>query len=186
MAKRKSVARGSAGPLWSIPVPVAEIPETGRKLEFSADAVIRATIAKAVGVTELARLEVAVELFRHGRDGVHAAGQVSATVEQPCVVTLDPLLSEIVEAFDLTFAPPAAEAAATDIAATDLALDAGSDQPPEAVRDGVIDIGAVATEFLILGIDPYPRKPGVAFDAPPAGDPSSHPFAALAALKKQS
>ena len=48
----------------------------------------------------------------------------------------------------------------------------------------MVDLGAVATEFLLLGIDPYPRKPGAVFDAPPAGDPSSHPFAALAALKK--
>ena len=59
-----------------------------------------------------------------------------------------------------------------------------AEDPPEALRDGVIDLGAVATEFLLLGIDPYPRKPGAVFDAPPAGDPASHPFAALAALKK--
>ena len=59
-----------------------------------------------------------------------------------------------------------------------------ADEPPEALRDGVVDLGAVATEFLLLGIDPYPRKPGAVFDAPPAGDPARHPFAALAALKK--
>jgi hypothetical protein len=59
-----------------------------------------------------------------------------------------------------------------------------TDEPPEAIRDGVIDLGAVATEFLLLGLDPYPRKPGAVFEAPPAGDPVSHPFAALAALKK--
>jgi len=181
MAKRKSVTREPAAVLWSIPVPVAEIPETGRKLEVTADAGVRAALAKAVGVTALPRLHVAVELFRHGREGIRATGQVSATVEQACVVTLDPLQTELVEAFDLTFGPPA-----VDPAANALTLDAGSADPPEALRDGVVDIGAVATEFLILGIDPYPRKPGVAFDAPPAGDPSSHPFAALAALKKQS
>ena len=53
------------------------------------------------------------------------------------------------------------------------------------LRDGVIDLGAVATEFLILGIDPYPRKPGVQFEAPTAAEPGGHPFAALAALTKQ-
>ena len=47
-----------------------------------------------------------------------------------------------------------------------------------------VDLGAVATEFLLLGIDPYPRKPGAVFDAPATGDPAGHPFAALAALKK--
>ena len=48
----------------------------------------------------------------------------------------------------------------------------------------MIDLGAVATEFLILGIDPYPRKPGAVFEAPAAGEGGGHPFAALAALKK--
>ena len=44
----------------------------------------------------------------------------------------------------------------------------------------------LATEFLILGIDPYPRKPGVAFDAPkPQSDAAGNPFAALAALQKK-
>jgi hypothetical protein len=47
-----------------------------------------------------------------------------------------------------------------------------------------VDLGAIAVEFLILGIDPYPRKPGVAFEPPAAEDESEHPFAALAALKK--
>ena len=40
------------------------------------------------------------------------------------------------------------------------------------------------TEFLMLAIDPYPRKPGATFDAPKVGDDAPHPFAALAALKK--
>ena len=59
-----------------------------------------------------------------------------------------------------------------------------ADEPPEPLQDGVVDLGAVATEFLLLGIDPYPRKPDAVFDAPPAGDPADKPFAALAALKK--
>ena len=36
----------------------------------------------------------------------------------------------------------------------------GADEGPETLHGGVVDLGAVATEFLILGIDPYPRKPG--------------------------
>jgi hypothetical protein len=50
--------------------------------------------------------------------------------------------------------------------------------------DGVVDLGAIATEFLILGIDPYPRKPGAVFEPPQSGDGEASPFAALAALKK--
>ena len=81
--------------------------------------------------------------------------------------------------FDLTFQP---DDAASGASGGFHALDA--EDPPEPLRDGVVDLGAVATEFLLLGIDPYPRKPGVVFDAPTTSDPSGHPFAALAALKK--
>ena len=53
-----------------------------------------------------------------------------------------------------------------------------------AIVGGTIDLGRLAMEFLTLGIDPYPRKPGVVFVAPEAPkDPEEHPFAALKALK---
>jgi len=55
----------------------------------------------------------------------------------------------------------------------------------EALVEGTVDLAAIATEFLILGIDPYPRKPGTVFQAPHVGDEIAHPFAALAALKKE-
>jgi hypothetical protein len=56
--------------------------------------------------------------------------------------------------------------------------------PEPLVRD-TVDLGGIATEFLVLGIDPYPRKPEAAFEPPPAEDaPAANPFAALAALKK--
>ena len=48
----------------------------------------------------------------------------------------------------------------------------------------MVDLGALAIEFLILGIDPYPRKAGAQFAAPAVEDASEHPFAALEALKK--
>jgi hypothetical protein len=49
----------------------------------------------------------------------------------------------------------------------------------------MIDLGALATEFLILGIDPYPRKPGTVFEPPWEGGDVGHPFAGLAALTKR-
>ena len=56
--------------------------------------------------------------------------------------------------------------------------------PPEALAGGTVDLGAIAAEFLILGIDPYPRKAGAVFSSPPGAEASAHPFDALAALKK--
>ncbi len=55
---------------------------------------------------------------------------------------------------------------------------------PEPLVDGVVDLGALATEFLILGLDPYPRKPGAVFQPPQDSKPDGGPFAALAGLTK--
>ena len=47
--------------------------------------------------------------------------------------------------------------------------------------NGKIDLGALTAEFFALGLDPYPRKPGVEFVAPPGEDASDSPFAASGA-----
>ena len=61
----------------------------------------------------------------------------------------------------------------------------GGEEPPEPLVDGKVDLGALATEFLILGIDPYPRKAGAQFAPPKVEDAGEHPFAALESLKKR-
>jgi uncharacterized metal-binding protein YceD (DUF177 family) len=174
----KPPAKPPAAPAWSVPVTAAEIPETGRRVDLVADETTRQAIVKAAGLAALPRLAARFELTRHGADGLQVAGRVAATVVQHCVVTLEPLESEVEEAVDLVFVPepePAAEAAGSPEAA----------EPPEPLRDGAVDLGAIATEFLLLGLDPYPRKPGATCEAPVVeDDPSSHPFAALAALKE--
>jgi hypothetical protein len=53
---------------------------------------------------------------------------------------------------------------------------------PEPLTDGSVDLGVIATEYFLLGIDPYPRKEGAVFEAAPAKDPRESPFAALADL----
>jgi hypothetical protein len=169
----------SSTPDWNAPVVVASVPETGRRLDLVADEATRNSIAKAAGLAALPRLEAGFDLTRQGAEGLRVVGRVSASVVQNCIVTLEPIESQLDEAVDLVFLSDVEpETDAVDLEALE------ASDPPEAIRDGVIDLGAVATEFLLLGLDPYPRKPGAVFDAPPAGDPTSHPFAALAALKK--
>ena len=176
---------------WSVPIAVADIPETGRRFDLIPDAATRNAIAKVASVTALPRLEAGFDLTRYGNDGLHVVGRVSATIGQTCVVTLEPIQNEVDETIDLVFMPQPVPAAETENPeqtrtshADDDDVDIDVDDAPEVLRDAVVDLGAIAVEFLILGTDPYPRKPGAVFDAPPAGDPASHPFAALAALKK--
>jgi hypothetical protein len=168
--------------LWHVPVRLEEVPETGLHLDLVADAQVRAGLAALSGVTDIRRLEATLDVARHG-NGLRVTGRVSATVGQTCVVTLEPLQNEVEEPMDVIFAPAARDFAAADLGAEDLAEDTPSGEPPEILSDGTADVGTIAAEFLLLGIDPYPRKPGAEFKPPAEQGAVVSPFAALAKLK---
>ncbi len=166
---------------WSVLVRIEDVPETGLHLDLAADERTRRAIARLAGVNALPRLVAAFDVARRGHE-LRVVGQVCATVGQTCVVSLDPVENIIEEPVDLVFAPPRGEEGPREgkLAASDAA-----GQTPEALIEGCADLGAVATEFLLLGIDPYPRKPGAVFAAPAADEAGRGPFAALAALNKR-
>jgi hypothetical protein len=125
-------------------------------------------------------LSAVFDLIRRGAR-VHVAGQVSAWVAQTCVVTLEPLESDVEETVDVLFAPTPAEGQPAE---REVEFKLGQ-EPPEPLAGGTVDLGAIATEFLVLGIDPYPRKPGAQFGSLKVGDDGPRHFAALEALKKR-
>jgi uncharacterized metal-binding protein YceD (DUF177 family) len=165
---------------WSVPVRLDDISEAGLRIDVAAEGDALPALARAAGVDAVLRLAARFELVRRGHDGVHVSGHVSATVRQTCVVTLEQVENGIEEPVDLTFAPRQ-----DDGETHGREEEIGTRDPPEALVDGNVDLGAIATEFLILGIDPYPRKPGAVFAAPASAEGSDKPFAALAALKKR-
>lgn len=167
---------------WSILIRVDEVPETGLHVERSADLASREAIAKIAKLDHLPRLSITFDVSRTHGNGLRVVGEVTATVRQTCVVTLEPLENEIVERVDLLFVAPAVGVSAGGGEPT--TIDSEMGDSPEPLIDGTIDLGAVATEFLLLGIDPYPRKPGAVFAAPPVEDTGGGAFGALAAMKK--
>jgi hypothetical protein len=168
--------------LWSVPVAVEDIPDAGLHREIEAPAAVRAAVAELAELRDLPQLSAVFDLTRQGA-GVHVTGRVDAMVGQNCVVTLEPIENAVEEMVDLEFAP--GQAIETDKKPKTARKRTGADDPPEPLVDGALDLGALATEFLILGIDPYPRKIGVEFAAPKVEDAGEHPFAALQALKKR-
>jgi hypothetical protein len=177
MSERKT-KRGPAGP-WRVPFSVSDVPEGGLHVDLTAGDRERDAIARLAGLSRLPRLDASFDITRHGRSGLRIVGRVAATVGQICGVTLDPIENEVDEAVDLLFVPQA-QAAGDEPKEIEIPIE----DAPEALVEGAVDLGAIATEFLILGIDPYPRKPGTVFQPPRVGDDIAHPFAALAALKK--
>jgi uncharacterized metal-binding protein YceD (DUF177 family) len=166
---------------WSVPVVADEVPESGRHCDLVADEPTRTAVAKLASLRTLPKLTASFDVTRHGRNGLHVIGTVSATVGQVCVVTLDPVEEKLKEPVDVIFSPQKTGARDED---HELELEVTADDSPEPLIGGVVDLGALATEFLILGINPDPRKSDAEFESPAAGDDSGHPFAALAALKK--
>jgi len=168
---------------WSVALTVAQIPEHGLHRDIEASATERAAMAALAGLREISSAHASLDVtpIRDGR--VHVVGRVSARIGQTCVVTLDPIDSAIDEVIDLIYAPASQIGELADTI-DDTEGDAEIPDPPEPIVNGVIDLGRLATDALLLGIDPYPRKPDAVFDPPAAPvDPEDHPFAALKALK---
>lgn len=180
MPERQADSPAPALAPWRIPVAVEDIAESGRHIHLVADAETRGAVARAIGLRELPRLQATFDVSRYGASGLRVVGRVSATVGQSCVVTLEPLASEIDEEVDLLFAP----LTATNDAGGEGAAATANDDNAEPLIGGLVDLGTLAVEFLILGVDPYPRKPGAIFEPPQQATPDASPFAALSTLKQ--
>lgn len=180
-------ARAGIDP-WRVPVMLDHIPETGLHRKIEASARDRQAMAELAGLREILSARASFDVTPKSGGRIHVAGRVQALIGQTCVVTLDPIESEIDEEIDLTFAPEAEARQLADLIEEGQdGEDADLSQVPdrlEAIVGGVIDLGRIATDALFLGIDPYPRKPGAVFEAQVAvPDPEDHPFAALKALQ---
>jgi uncharacterized metal-binding protein YceD (DUF177 family) len=169
---------------WSVPVTVAQIPDTGLHRDIEADRATREAMAEVAGLREILSASAALDVTPEGGGRVHVAGRVRARVGQTCVVTLDPIETDIDEEIDLIFAPPEQIPDMSDLVDEAAESDTEVPDPPEPIVNGVIDLGRLATDALFLGIDPYPRRPDAVFELPQvAADPEDHPFAALKALQ---
>jgi len=169
---------------WSVPVTVAQIPDTGLHRDIEAGPATRDAMAAAAGLREILSASASLDVTPKGEGRVHVSGRVRARIGQTCVVTLDPIENDIDEPIDLIFAPPEQIPELADLVNEAADRDSEIPDPPEPIVNGVIDLGRLATDALFLGVDPYPRKPDAVFEPPVvAADPEDHPFAALKALQ---
>src|SRR3954470_19849972 len=169
---------------WRVPIAVVQIPDTGLHRDLKADQAICAAVADVGGLREVLSAQASLDVTPMSGGRFHVAGRVQARIGQTCVVTLDPMESEIDEPIDLIFAPPDQIPQMADL--VDEAEEGNTEipDPPEPIENGIIDLGRLATDALYLAVDPYPRKPDVVFEPMvEVPDPEDHPFAALKALQ---
>jgi hypothetical protein len=168
------------GPFSRI-VRVDAIPKDGQTLTIEANPSERAALASLYKLPAIASLTASLRLERVGRDGARIAGAVHGELTQVCVVSLEPFAATVNEPIDVRFEPESEADAKRRLSGEAHVFSIDDEDEPDPIIDGKIDVGALAAEFFALGLDPYPRKPGVEFVARAESAPLDSPFAALAA-----
>ncbi|HZC17037.1 MAG TPA: YceD family protein [Caulobacteraceae bacterium] len=170
----------TGAPAWPHLIGLGEA-RRGASLRLVADDTARAAIAAALELVALEQLEAEVTLTEW-LDGVLIAGAWRARIAQICGISLDPFETNLEGRFKV-LAVPLGSANAPAESLGEVEIDAEAEDPPDVLESESIDVGAYVIEHLALEIDPFPRKPGVTFEAPDAPTTPS-PFDALRALKR--
>lgn len=186
-------------PEWNVPVDADKIGDKPVHIEQGADTQTLEDLVRRLKIVGLKDLTGTATLQReNGNRIIYVYGHVSATVIQTCVVTLEPVETRVEEDFEAWYADPA-QALSFERARRDHEHGkAGAEMPmleeyddPEPIVDGTIPVGEVWTQFLSLGINPYPHKEGIEIpeevtaDAPAGTENESGPFAALKQWQKK-
>ncbi len=160
-------------------------PRKPTRFALAPDAAALDLLAQLLGITAVRKLSFRGEIRPVGRNDYELEAVLEATVEQPCIVSLAPVVTTIKDTIhrkylaDMVF-PDGDE------------IEMPEDDSQEPLPD-VIDAGAVAAEALALALPQYPRAPGAALDeavfaAPgtaPLRDKDLRPFAGLAGLAQK-
>ena len=161
-------------PEFSRPFAVDRVPRGGcdEKIEAGPDECKALAARLAVPALHVLSAGLRVTPWRGG--GLKLEGMLRADVEQVSVVSLETFRHQVEFPIVRYFMPAGA---------------AGQDTEAEIdpIDSGHVDLGEVVAETLALELDPYPRRPGEAFDEaawseiPASAKPS--PFASLTRLK---
>ncbi|HEX8047901.1 DUF177 domain-containing protein [Rhizobium sp.] len=175
---------------FSYPVKVGHISANPVEVRLKADSRELEGLAKLWNVLSVPKLEADLKIARWKRDGVRLKGNVRAKIVQACVVTLEPVESDIDEDFEQIFVPEGSKLARVpSVDAGEMVLDPDGADLPETFTGDTIDAGAAVAEFAALAIDPYPRKPGIEFEDhiedTGEDDKKPSPFAVLKDWKKE-
>ena len=168
-----------AGPFTRV-MRVDALPRDGQAVTIEASPGEREALASLYKLPAIAALTATLRVEPAGRTGARVTGAVHGEFTQVCVVSLEPFAATVDEAVDVRFAPREEESPARRPAREALTISLADEDDPDPVIDGKIDLGALTAELFALGLDPYPRKPGVEFVAQAAPAAPHSPFAGLA------
>ena len=167
-------------PLSSWTDATTDIPDRGLSRERAASESERGEIASALQLLAVEKLVANYRISSISGGAWRLAGELSADVVQPCIVSLEPVPAHLEEKFDVEFW----QDARADESGGDLSVLQGPDIEP--LKGSEIAVGRIVFETLAAALDPYPRKSDAAFNwTEPAEQDAkkTSPFAVLAKLK---
>lgn len=157
----------------------AYILETGvltskpKTLEWTANDKECAELAKRLDVVQVKNFTVQVVAQRDNL--IDVKGHIYAEIVQSCVVTNEPVEEKIEDDFEEFF---------TDNKRYRASIDIDMDSPDVTpVENNRIDLAELATQYLILSINPYPHKQGIAYVDKIEEEHTENPFSVLEKLK---
>lgn len=152
---------------WSYLVDIDDIGDEPKTVKFAASKQECTDLARRLGVVSVEEAKATVTLQRAGGGMIHAMGSLQARLTQNCIATLVPVAARIEEEFEgwfgdkagaVSFARAKSERDAKKAHVEAEILEESVD--PEPIVGGKIDIGELATQYLSLSINPYPRAEG--------------------------
>lgn len=171
-----------------------DVAREGVTLAFEVAQAEREALARRLDLLALETLAAALrfEAAEALPGAIRVSGTLRVRLVQSCVVTLEPVPSELQDSIYVLYAPGAADGPAREVE-----VPAEGEAPEPLPADG-IDASALAAEHLALLIDPYPRHPdaptgpltyetgeGRSAEADSGEDGDGGPFAALGQLKSK-
>src|SRR5258708_3925986 len=151
---------------WTKQIHLHELGRGGLDVRLEPDAAERAKVADDLGLESLPALSAEVSV-RPWLDGAEITGRFQAVVEQICGVTLDPFEQTLSGEIAVQVVPKGSPNAPPEERG-EAEHEADAPDPPDVLAGETIDLAALVAEHLALEIDPFPRKPGAAFDYAPA------------------
>ena len=178
---------------WPYLIDADDVEGKPLRLSISPDEDQKAQLVNRLNILGIESLEADLSLKREqGNMVIHVEGHIKAQLKQSCVVTLEPLDTQVDETFEAWFADPDQAVTLAKAKHDRLTKTGGAEVPvlderddPEAIIDGQIDLGELVTQHLSLAINPYPHAEGVHYeygDDEPKKVPEefkNNPFAAL-------
>jgi uncharacterized metal-binding protein YceD (DUF177 family) len=161
-------------PEFSRLIEIDRIPASGSTEKLKADAKECADLARRLGLPAIHAFSAVLKVEHWRKGGAKVSGQLIADVDQTCVVTLEDFRSIVAKPVSGIFLT------AKDMPKYD---DDSDEADADLIEDGKADLGELVAETLALELDPYPRKPGAAFQPHIEEDEKANPFGALSQLK---